>query len=96
MKKIPILLSILITSLLLSPVKSSFAMMEDRDTTWWTVEEMLAFYEEVEAEKQAECGDNQDCKIEFNFTMYDKGPKSAALETFLQEIGRAQSELQSR
>ena len=84
MKKIPILLSILITSLLLSPVKSSFAMMEDRDTTWWTVEEMLAFYEEVEAEKQAECGDNQDCKIEFNFTMYDKGPKYAALENFLQ------------
>ncbi|MBQ3436459.1 hypothetical protein IJG26_00660, partial [Candidatus Saccharibacteria bacterium] len=84
MKKIPILLSILITSLLLSPVKSSFAMMEDRDTTWWTVEELLKFYPEVEAEKQAECGDNQDCLMEWSFSMYERGPKYAALENLLQ------------
>ena len=85
MKRIPILfLSILISSLLLVPIKPTSAMMEARGTTWWTVEELLEFYQEVEQEKEEECGDNQDCKMEFNFSMYEKGPKYSALESFIQ------------
>ena len=85
MKKIPILfLSILISGSLFMPVSPTFAMMEDNNTTWWTVEEMLVFYQAVEAEKDLECGDNQDCKMEFNFTMGEKGLKYSALENFIQ------------
>ena len=85
MKKIPILfLSILISGLLLAPIKPTSAIMEARGTTWWTVEELLDFYQEVEQEKEEECGDNQDCKMEFNFSMYEKGPKYSALDSFMQ------------
>lgn len=85
MKKIPILfLSIILSGLLLSPIKPTSAMMKDKGTTWWTVEELLEFYQEVEQEKEQTCGDDQDCKIEFNFSMYEKGPKYSALESFIQ------------
>lgn len=62
----------------------TYAATEDKGTTWWSVQELIEFNQEVEAEKQAECGDNQDCLMEWNFTMYEKGPKYAALENLLQ------------
>ena len=45
---------------------------------------MLEFYKEVEAEKDTKCGDNQDCRTEFNYTMVEKGPKYSALNNFLE------------
>ena len=62
---IPVLLT-LISSAALSPVSTTSAAIYDRDTTWWSVEELLDFYPEVEAEKEAECGHDQDCRMEFD------------------------------
>lgn len=80
MKKLPIiLLSTLITGLTLGPAHLAHASIEENSTTWWSVEELLNYYPEVEAEKDAECGDNQDCRMEFNFNMIEKGEKYRAL-----------------
>lgn len=85
MKKIPIfVLSILIFGLLFGPSQSSHAAISENDTAWWTVEELIEFYPEVEAEKDAECGDNQDCRMEFNFSMMERGPKYSALSNLLE------------
>ena len=85
MKKIPIfVLSILFLGLLFGPSQPSHAAIFENDTTWWTVEELLEFYPEVEAEKDAECGDNQDCQMEFNFSMIERGPKYSALSNLLE------------
>ena len=45
MKKIPILLSILTASLgnIAFLTSTSSAMYQEKDTTWWTVEELLDF-----------------------------------------------------
>ena len=62
----------------------TYAAIEDRGTTWWSVEELLEFNQEVEAEKQAECGDDERCKMEFGFNMIEKGPKYSALNNLLE------------
>ncbi|MBR3353000.1 hypothetical protein IKG49_00130 [Candidatus Saccharibacteria bacterium] len=84
MKRIP---KILISSLMLSsvfiPPSPTFAAIADKGTTWWSVEELLEFNEEVELEKVAECGDDEECKMEFGFTMFDRGPKYSALNSLL-------------
>ncbi len=84
MKRIP---KILISSLMLSsvfiPPSPTFAAIADKGTTWWSVEELLEFNEEVELEKAAECGDDEECKMEFGFTMFDRGPKYSALNSLL-------------
>lgn len=82
MKRIPKLLLTLI--LLIGPVQPTFATIEERGTTWWTVDELLEFNQEVEAEKDAECGDNKGCRMEFDFNMIEKGPKYNALNNLLE------------
>ena len=62
----------------------TYAAIEDKGTTWWSVEELLEFNQEVEAEKQAECGDDEWCKTEFGFSMIEKGPKYSALNNLLE------------
>lgn len=84
MKKIPILLlSILIVGLAFSPTRLAHATIEENGTTWWSVEELLDFYPEVEAEKDAECGDDQDCRMEFDFNLMEKGGKYRALSDLM-------------
>lgn len=84
MKKIPILLLLtLISSFAFAPSRSSFATMEENGTTWWSVEELLDFYPEVEAEKDAECGDDQDCRMEFDFNLMEKGGEYRALSDLM-------------
>lgn len=80
---IPVLLT-LISSAALSPVSTTSAAIYDRDTTWWSVEELLDFYPEVEAEKEAECGHDQDCRMEFDFSMIERGGKYNALNNLLE------------
>ena len=63
---------------------SSMTVIEDKGTTWWSVQELLKFYPEVEAEKDAECGDNQDCRMEFGWSMIERGPKYSALNNLLE------------
>ena len=58
--------------------------IEINGTTWWSVEELLKFNQEVEAEKDLECGDNQDCRIEFGWSMIERGPKYSALSNLLE------------
>ena len=85
MKKIPILfLLILLFGLILSPVAPTHAAIEEKGTTWWSVAELLEFYQEVEAEKNTECGDNEECKMEFNLNMIEKGPEYSALNNLLE------------
>ncbi|MBQ3433263.1 hypothetical protein IJG22_03150 [Candidatus Saccharibacteria bacterium] len=59
-------------------------VLEENGTTWWSVEELLSFNQEVEAEKEAECGDNQDCRMEFGWSMIERGPKYSALNNLLE------------
>ena len=59
-------------------------VIEERGTTWWSVEELLKFNQEVEAEKDAKCGESQDCRMEFSFNMIEKGPKYSALANLLE------------
>lgn len=66
------------------PNLSPMTVIEENGTTWWSVEELLKFYPEVEAEKDAECGDNQDCRMEFGWTMIERGPKYSALNSLLE------------
>lgn len=83
MKKIPLfILSILVLGL--ATTQSSHAAILENDTTWWTVEELLAFYPEVEAEKEAKCGSDLDCKMEFGFLMMERGEKYSALNNLLE------------
>ena len=63
---------------------SPMTVIEDKGTTWWSVQELLKFYPEVEAEKDAECGDNQDCRMEFGWSMIERGPKYSALSNLLE------------
>ena len=85
MRKLSIpILSTLIAGLVFSPVEITSAAIYDRDTTWWSVEELLEFYPAVEAEKDAECGSNQDCRMEFGFNMIERGKKYSALSNLLE------------
>ena len=68
----------------LSSAGAAFAAISDRGTTWWSVEELLDFYQEVEKEKTNICGEDQNCRIEFGYNMIDRGPKYAALNNFLE------------
>ena len=84
MRKIPtLLLSALMLSTLLYQGKPVSAAMEENGTTWWTVEELLDFYPEVEAEKNAKCGDDEWCKTDFIFGLYEKGGKYSALKNLI-------------
>ena len=85
MKKI---LVVGLLTLAISPIINvsalTFAATKERGTTWWSVEEMLDFYQEVEQEKTTECGHDEVCRMEFNYNMIEKGPKYSALNNFLE------------
>mgnify|MGYP003313363245 CR=1 FL=1 len=84
MKKISVLaISTLIIGQVFNPAVSAFATIRDGDTTWWSVEEMLEFYQEVELEKATKCGNSSGCKMDFNFEMIEMGPKYRALQKFI-------------
>lgn len=84
MKKISILvMSTLIVGQVFCPAISTFAAIHDGDTTWWSVEEMLEFYQEVEHEKATRCGDSSSCKMDFSLEMMEMGPKYRALQKFV-------------
>ncbi len=68
----------------MGPPSPTFAAIKDKGTTWWSVEELLEFNREVEEEKTTECGDNQDCKMEFDFSLIERGPKYSALNNLLE------------
>ena len=74
----------LISAATIGLARPCFAATEYNDTTWWTVEELLSFREEIEREKEIECGDNQDCRIEFDFNMIERGPKYSALQNLIE------------
>ena len=63
-KKIPIILST-ITALIGSPLllqQDSSAMYRDDSTTWWTVEELLEFSDQVDQETDLVCGSDIGCR----------------------------------
>lgn len=87
MKKIPIFLSTLTVGLgaLTLQVPNTSALHQDTNgTNWWTVEELLDFSKEVEAEKTALCGEDQGCLMDFNYSMIEKGEKYRALDNLMQ------------
>lgn len=83
-RKSLLILSALVTGLGLVPSSPTSAAIQDRGTTWWSVEEMLDFYQEVEQEKLDGCGDDLGCQVEFGYNMVEKGPKYSALNNFLE------------
>lgn len=82
MKKIPKTLLTLTPMLLLGTTSPTYAAFRENDTVWWSVEEMIDFYHEVEQEKEATCGENQECKMEYDFSLFEKGEKYRALHNF--------------
>lgn len=77
-------LLILVFGFIFNPATPTFAAIKDKGTTWWSVTELLEFYQEVEAEKATECGNNEECKMEFNYSMIDRGLKYSALNNLLE------------
>lgn len=85
MKKIPLLfLLTLITGFSAWPVNPVSAAISDRDTTWWSVPEMIEFSHQVDKEKENLCQGDQACNEEFFYSMHDKGDKYRALHNFLE------------
>ena len=86
MKKNPVLLSLLTASLgnIAFLTSTSSAMYQENDTTWWTVEELLDYSNQVDAEREVLCHGNQDCEMEYYLTMYEESDKYRALDNFLQ------------
>ena len=84
-KKLPLLILTLTISTLAAtvPKPASAAVWYD-NTTWWSVEEMLDFYQQVEQEKADLCGSDKACIEEFNMTMIEKGQKYSALDNLIQ------------
>ena len=82
MKKIPKTLLTLTPMLLLGTTSPTYAAFRENDTVWWSVEEMIDFYHEVEQEKEATCGENQECKMEYDFSLFEKDEKYQALHNF--------------
>lgn len=84
MKNIPLLfLSILIFGLLFSPGKPAQAAIQAENTTWWSVEEMIEFSRQVDAEREELCRGDQACEEDFYLSMHEKGDKYSALLNFL-------------
>ena len=86
MKKILVVgLLILAISPVINVSAPTFAATKERGTTWWSVEEMLDFYQEVEQEKLDECGENPGCQVEFDNNLVERGLKYRALNNFLEK-----------
>ncbi|MBR2544219.1 hypothetical protein IKF04_02880 [Candidatus Saccharibacteria bacterium] len=85
MKKV---LAVGLLALVISPIINTstptFAATKERGTTWWSVEEMLDFYQEVEQEKITECDQDEACGMEFDYNLLERGPKYSALNNFLE------------
>ena len=79
-----LILSMLAVGLSLGLPSPTFAAVSHNGATWWSVEELLAFNQEVEQEKLDECGDDLDCQIEFGYNMIERGPEYSALNNFLE------------
>ena len=64
---------------------SAFAMYKAPDATWWTVQELLDFKEQIKQEEFEICGQNQSCKEELFFTnLESEDTRYQALEMMLQ------------
>lgn len=84
-KKLPLLiLTLTIGTLAATVPKPASAAVWYDNTTWWSVEEMLDFYQQVEQEKAELCGSDKACIEEFNMTMIEKGQKYSALDNLIQ------------
>ena len=84
-KKFPLLILTLTISTLAAtvPNQASAAVRYD-GTTWWSVAEMLDFYNQVEQEKADLCGGDTECMQEFDMTMVEKGNKYSALNNLIE------------
>ena len=85
MKKItiPILLTLSLGSLF-GPIKNASATIQDQGVTWWSVSELLEFYEEVETERIATCGDDYGCNRNFDSNYFESSEKYRALQNILE------------
>lgn len=84
-KKNPLLILTLTISTLAAtvPNQASAAVRYD-GTTWWSVAEMLDFYNQVEQEKADLCGGDTECMQEFDMAMVEKGNKYSALNNLIE------------
>ena len=84
-KKFPLLILTLTISTLAATVSNqAFAAVQYDGTAWWSVAEMLDFYNRVEQEKVTLCGDDAGCTQEFNMTMVERGNKYSALNNLIE------------
>lgn len=87
MRKIPIFtLSILTAAIGSFAVlqQNSFALYQENGVNWWTVDEMLEFSEQADAEMAEICGTNMGCYQELYFNRLENDEKYRALDRFYQ------------
>ena len=87
MKKIPIFtLSILTAAIGNFAIlgQDSFALYQENDVNWWTVDEMLEFSHQVDVETTEICGTDTGCRQELYFNRLENDEKFRALDRFYQ------------
>ena len=79
-----LILTLTISTLAATVPKPASATVWYDNTTWWSVDEMLDFYQEVEQEKADLCGGDTECMQEFDMTMVERGNKYSALNNLIE------------
>lgn len=65
--------------------QNSSALYQENGITWWTVEELMDFSAQIDAETKALCGNDMGCRQEYYFNNLEgDNPKYRALDRFYQ------------
>lgn len=82
---IPILVAAVACMATVSAAPASAMYQDERGNKWWSVEELLQYADEVDAEEEALCGDDMGCREELFFSKLDAhDQKYESLDMFRQ------------
>lgn len=82
---IPILTAIVACMAAVPTAPASALYQDERGSKWWSVEELLKYADEVDAEEEALCGDDMGCREELFFSKLDAhDQKYESLDMFRQ------------